>query len=152
MRDDAPKLLLNGADPAAALIERSRLTFALVASEWFELNRTKWAVRHGSDVMRSLKRDVFPSIGKISIAELTPSKIVEVLRLVEGHEAIEIAKRLRQRICGVFSYASGSVESDPAEMVDAALKPLPREGHQPAIIDLATLKSNRPIATAMPVS
>lgn len=148
MRDDARKLLLNGVDPAAAkrqqvqaLIESSRLTFAVVATEWFELNRAKWAIRHGNDVLRSLKRDAFPHIGKIPIGELTPPKIVETLRLVEDREAIETAKRLRQRISGVFGYAiaAGYVDRDPSEKVDAALKPLPRKGHQPAITDLATL-------------
>ncbi|AYJ87419.1 DUF4102 domain-containing protein [Sphingomonas paeninsulae] len=148
MRDEARRLLLDGIDPAAAKrqqvqasIESSRLTFAVVAAEWFELNRGKWAVRHGNDVLRSLKRDAFPHIGKIPICELTPPKIVETLRLVEDREAIETAKRLRQRISGVFGYAiaAGYVDRDPSEKVDAALKPLPRKGHQPAITDLATL-------------
>jgi integrase len=148
MRDEARRLLLEGVDPAAAKrqqvqasIESSRLTFAVVAAEWFELNRGRWAIRHGNDVLRSLKRDAFPHIGKIPIGELTPPKIVDTLRLVEGREAIETAKRLRQRISGVFGYAiaAGYVERDPSEKVDAALRPLPRKGHQPAITDLAAL-------------
>jgi integrase len=147
-RDDARRLLLEGIDPASAKreqieanVQASRRTFAVVAVEWHELNKSRWAVRHGNDVLRSLKRDAFPHIGKIPIGELTPPKIVETLRLVEDREAIETAKRLRQRISGVFGYAiaAGYVERDPSEKVDAALRPLPRKGHQPAITDLATL-------------
>jgi integrase len=102
----------------------------------------QWAKVHAADVLRSFERDVFPAIGSLPISALTPPKLLEVLRAVEARSAIETAKRLRQRIFGVYAYAiaSGIAQSDPAEKVGAALKPMPKKGRQPAITDIVELR------------
>jgi integrase len=112
-----------------------------VAREWFETNKVKWAVVHQNDVIRSLERDVFDAIGDIPIAQLTPPLVLAVLREIEARGAIETAKRVRQRISGVFVYAiaQGIAQTDPAEKLGAVLKPL-RKGRQPAITDLVRLR------------
>lgn len=147
-RDDAQLLLDDLVDPAIAKklkreerIEASRLTFELVAREWFDTNKGKWAPVHQRDVIRSLERDVFGAIGAIPIAQLTPPLVLAVLRAIEARGAIETARRVRQRISGVFIYAvaQGIAQTDPAEKLGAVLKPL-RKGRQPAITDLALLK------------
>src|SRR3546814_8578567 len=94
-----------------------------------------------SDVLRSLERDIFPEIGEIPIADLTPPIIYDVLKEIEDRGAVETAKRIRQRISAVFLYAiaRGMAQADPAEKLGAALKPL-RKGRQPAITDLTRLK------------
>ncbi|MDB5714998.1 MAG: hypothetical protein JWO15_2395 [Sphingomonadales bacterium] len=147
MRGEARRLLLDGVDPAAAKrqqdqasIERSRLTFAVVAAEWFERNGGNWAVRHGNDVLRSLKRDAFPHIGKIPICELTPPKIVKTLCLVEDRERSRPPSGSGSGFPGYSAMPlPRDMLTDPSEKVDAALKPLPRKGHKLAITDLATL-------------
>ena len=65
-----------------------------------------------------------------------------MLRAIENRSAIETAKRIRQRISTIYAYAiaSGLADSDPAEKVGAALKPLPKKGRQPAITDIAGLR------------
>jgi integrase len=147
--DDARRLLAEGRDPAVAKklavqanIEASRNTFEKVAREWWENSRPQWAKVHAYDVLRSLERDVFPAIGTLPITALTPPKILEVLRAIEKRSAIETAKRTRQRISAVYSYAiaSGLAQVDPSEKVGAALKPLPRKGRQPAITEIAKLR------------
>ncbi|WP_425437310.1 phage integrase central domain-containing protein [Novosphingobium guangzhouense] len=60
---------------------------------------------HAGDILRSFECDVFPAIGDLPIAELTPPKIIQILRSVEERHAIESARRLRQRISAVFVYA-----------------------------------------------
>src|SRR3546814_2255516 len=57
-------------------------------------------------------------------------------------DLIETAKRIRQRISAIYAYAiaSGLAETDPAEKVGAALKPLPKKGRQPAITDITELR------------
>ena len=47
--------------------------------------------------LRSLERDVFPTIGDLPIAQLTPPLVLAVLREIESRGAIETAKRIRQR-------------------------------------------------------
>lgn len=147
-RDEAAALLDEMRDPAHvkklridAALEASRQTFERVAREWFETNKVKWAPVHQNDVIRSLERDVFNGIGELPIAQLTPPLILAVLREIEARGAIETAKRVRQRISGVFVYAiaQGITQTDPAERLGAVLKPL-RKGRQPAITDLVPLR------------
>ncbi|MDB5706166.1 MAG: integrase [Sphingomonas bacterium] len=147
-RDDAYTILCEGRDPTVAQklrikanIEASRQTFERVAREWHENVKSQWAKRHANDVMRSLERDVFPAIGDLPIAELTPPLILAVLREIEARGSIETAKRILQRISCAFGFAiaEGKVNTDPSERLAEALKPL-RRGRQPAITDLAPLR------------
>lgn len=147
-RDEAVAVLSEGRDPAIARklkieanIEAGRMTFERVAREWYGNSKAQWAKIHASDVIRSLERDVFPTIGDLPIAQLTPPLVLGVLREIEARGAIETAKRVRQRISAVFVYgiAQGVVENDPAEKLGKVLKPL-RKGRQPAITDIERLR------------
>jgi integrase len=147
-RDEAYTLLCEGRDPGIARklkieenIEAGRQTFERVAREWHENARPQWAKVHAADIIRSLERDVFPTIGALPIAQLTPPLVLGVLREIEARGSIETAKRIRQRISATFVYgiAKGIVQYDPAEKLGAVLKPL-RKGRQPAITDLVPLR------------
>jgi integrase len=148
-RDEARRMLADGTDPSVAKklkiranIEASRNTFERIAREWHQVNSPQWARVHAAEVIRTLERDVFPTLGSLPIGALTPPKILEVLRAIEGRSAIETAKRIRQRISAIYAYAiaSGVAESDPAEKVGGALKPLPKKGRQPAVTDIGELR------------
>ncbi len=147
-RDEAYKLLREGHDPGVAKklrieanIEAGRQTFERTAREWFQNAKPQWTKVHASDIIRSLERDVFPAIGALPVAQLSPPLVLAVLREIEARGAIETAKRVRQRISAVFVYgiAHGIVQTDPAEKLGKVLKPL-RKGRQPAITDLAPLR------------
>lgn len=147
-RDEAYTLLCEGRDPAVAKkmkidanLEASRQTFERVAREWHGNAKAQWARVHAADVIRSLERDVFPTIGDMPIGQVTPPLVLGVLREVEARGSIETAKRIRQRISHVFIYgiAQGIVQSDPAEKLGKILKPL-RKGRQPAITELLPLR------------
>jgi integrase len=147
-RDEAYEILKGMRDPAVVkklrleeALEASRQTFERIARQWFEMNRSRWAVIHQGDVIRSLERDVFKTIGKLPIADISPPLVLAVLREIEARGAIETAKRVRQRISAVFVFAIalGLLKEDPAEKLGAVLKPL-RKGRQPAITDLVPLR------------
>lgn len=147
-RDEASAILDKGRDPGVARkllieanLEAGRQTFERVAREWFNNAKSRWALVHADDVIRSLERDVFPTIGALPIGELNAPLILAVLREIESRGAIETAKRVRQRISSVFIYgiAKGIAQSDPADKLGAVLKPL-RKGRQPAITDLGPLR------------
>jgi len=155
-RDEAWAVLAEGRDPAIVKrlkieenIEASRQTFERVARQWHENAKGQWAKRHANDVMRSLERDVFPDIGNLPIAELTPPRLLEALRAIEERGSIETAKRVLQRINAVFGFAiaEGVVKTDPSERLGAALKPL-RRGRQPAILEIKALRKMIRIAEA----
>lgn len=148
-RDAARMDLDDGHDPSAlrkvqvdANIEAARITFELMAREWHARGAPTWAVVHAEDIMRSLVRDVFPRIGSQPVSLLTPKLVFDVLKAIEDRGAIETAKRVRQRISAVCVYAiaKGFMESDPAEKLGVALKPM-RRGRQPAITDIDGLRT-----------
>lgn len=147
-RDEAQGGLSEGHDPSVtkklkieANLEAGRQTFEKVAREWHENAKAQWAKIHAADIIRSLERDVFPTIGALPIAQLTPPLVLAVLREIEVRGAVETAKRVRQRISAVFVYgiAQGITKDDPAEKLGKVLKPL-RKGRQPAITDLVPLR------------
>lgn len=147
-RDHANGALSEGHDPSVAKklkieanLEAGRQTFEKIARQWHENAKAQWAKIHASDIIRSLERDVFPTIGDLPIAQLTPPLVLAVLREIEARGAVETAKRVRQRISAVFVYAiaQGICQTDPAEKLGKVLKPL-RKGRQPAITDLVPLR------------
>ncbi len=149
-RDAARAALREGRDPgtekklaAAAGALSAENTFETVADGWHELHKAKWSITHANDVIDSLRRDVFPTLGGLPINQITPAMVLETLRAVEQRPAIETARRLRQRMSGVFVYAiaSGVGQTDPAAIVRSAMKPLPNKGRQPAITDLIEARS-----------
>lgn len=149
-RDDARRQLRDHQDPSGArkraveakeearLAKAKELSFEQIARTWHELQAPRWAPVHADDVITSMERDVFPDIGAFSPAAIDAPTVLATLRKVEARGSIETARRLRQRISAVFSYAvsEGIATHDPAAIVTKALKPLPKKGRQPAIVEL----------------
>jgi integrase len=149
-RDATREILRAGRDPAiearkaaASALTSTSHTFETLAREWHELQRERWAPIHAADVLGSMERDVFPTLGEFPPHEITAPLILACLRPVEKRGAVETASRLRQRIGSVLAYglSLGIVPGNPAEQVKGALKPLVRRKRQPAITDLDQLRA-----------
>jgi hypothetical protein len=123
-QDPALARLKDRADGAASLAN----TFEVIARDWHARSKPTWTDRHAEDVLGSLARDVFPSVGALPITECTPPLVLNLLRANEARPAIETARRVRQRMSAVFVYAiaSGLAEADPAAIVQNAMAPLIR--------------------------
>ena len=141
-RDDARRQLRDHQNPAIerrkakmASAANAEMTFEKVARAWHETQTPRWAPVHAADVLRSLERDVFPEMGALPIRDIDAPTVLATLRKIEKRSAIETAKRVRQRVSGVFVYAisEGIAVNDPAAIVAGALKPVPKRGKQPAL-------------------
>ena len=130
-RDQAKKLLRGGVDPSEKKREekqRVRLeaasSFEAVTREWFGLQSERWTDNHGHRIMTSLEKDVFPHIGARPIDTITTPEIIDVLRRVEKRNALDVAKRIKQRCASVFAYArqTGRVNSNPATDLKGVIK------------------------------
>lgn len=145
-RDTARRQLRDGLDPAAERRRRPESedapTFEQVAREWHGLQKGRWVAVHSADVLRSLERDVFPTIGARPISALDAPEILDLLRGIERRGSIETAKRIRQRISGVFVLAISQriARDNPAAMLEHALLPKPKRRKQPAVTDLDELR------------
>jgi integrase len=144
-RDTARATLREGRDPAVtkklqklAHVTSGANTFEVIAREWHTLQLSHWVERHATDVITSLEKEVFPTLGNVPITDITAQTVIALLRTVEKRGAKETARRIRQRMSAVFVYAisTGRAENDPAATVQKAMAPLIK-GRQPAITDLS---------------
>lgn len=157
----ARQALRDGRDPA--IVQRDDLTaqarsaadtFERVAREWHGITKSRWTDVHAGNVLDSLEKDVFPSLGDKPLRDITPAMVIEALRQVEARSAIETAHRIRQRISMVFGFAvaSGRCDADPAAIVKQALAPLPAKGRQPAVKTLDEARQVLVATASIPAS
>ena len=157
--DEARKLVSEGIDPSDVRKERKADTlrereadelvaaglpptnsFEAVAREWYEVRKDQWAASYGDKIIRRFEVDVFPWLGKLPIAEITPGQLLTVLRRIEARGVVETAHRALENCGQVFRYAVATerVASNPArDLKDALKKPDPK--HFPAITTPARL-------------
>lgn len=143
-RDGAKADLRDGRDPGLTKklrklsgARRSAETFEAIAREWHEMTKPTWTGNHARDVLHTLERDVFPALGALPVRDITAPDVLATLRMIEGRQANETARRVKQRMSAVFVFAiaSGRADTDPAAIVSGAMAPVKR-GRQPAITDL----------------
>lgn len=130
-RDVARRLLADGVDPGAAKaaqkasnVAAAANSFEAIAREWFARKGVAWVPSHADKILRRLERDVFPWVGKKSIAEIKAPEVLQTVRRIESRGAVETAYRALQNIGQIFRYATatGRTDSDPTGALRGALK------------------------------
>lgn len=149
-RDDVKVQLRLGKDPAlearrAKLVNESLATetFEKFARQWFDAQKAHWKPVHADDVITSMERDLFPTIGEHPIHQIDEPLLLSALKLVEDRGSMETVRRLRQRVERVFKYArahGSAAKSNPAVDVREAMRPLPKKRRWPAITDMTKLR------------
>ncbi|MAM72616.1 MAG: integrase [Tistrella sp.] len=136
--EEARGLVAQGVDPSVKKVTVQICTFEAVARQWHALHRERWTDRHADDVITSLESNVLSDIGALPMGAIGAPAILQVLRNVEARGSIETARRIRQRISAVFSFAiaEGIVDHDPAAVVSRALRPAPVARRQPALVNI----------------
>ncbi|ADE57274.1 tyrosine-type recombinase/integrase [Aminobacterium colombiense] len=107
-------------------------SFNTVIDEWLE-NRVDGRLAPGyARVIRlRLNKFIRPSLGNLSISDISSAKILSVCRSIEETGIIETAHRVRQIIGQVFRYAiaTGRAENDLTSALTGALKQAPVRHH-----------------------
>lgn len=126
----ARSLLADGIDPsekkkAEKIAKAGKDSFEAIAKEWHGKQKKKLSESYSSIVLTRLEQDVFPYLGAKKMDEITPPKLLAVLRRVESRGAIETAHRIKQSVGRVFRYAiaTGRAERDPTPDLRGALAP-----------------------------
>lgn len=149
-RDDAKRLLREHRDPGVEAHKRkvaahasADATFQKYALLWHDAQKARWSPVQVKKVEQALRRDVFPDLGRLPLAEIDGPTILKTLRKVEARGAVETAKRIRHHVSGVFQFAmaEGVASSDPAASIRRGLKPNPPSGRQPAVSTLADARA-----------
>ena len=129
--DEAKVLLRDNRDPSSVkqlrknfLVQQSNDTFEAIATEWFEQKMVAMSVGYKARTWRLLENDLFPSIGKRPIAELTAIQLLEALQTIE-RRTVYIAHRAKQTSSQIFRYAisTGRTDRDIASDLTGALRP-----------------------------
>jgi integrase len=146
LRDEARAQLRKGLNPQvqrklerAQAIARHENSFELVSRKFITDSQSTWSDDYAKKFLRSLERDVFPSLGSRPIAEISPQELLSCLRDIEKRNAVDMAKRVCQRCSMVFKHAIRShlCIYNPASELPPALKK--RKVRHYAALDVAEL-------------
>jgi integrase len=115
-------------------------TFAECAEAYIRQHWTTWSEKHRDQWPSSLKRYAYPTIGKLTIPEIKPSHIYELLRPI-WVEKRETASRVRSRIETIIAKNVDVDDKDfrnPAELTKQLREKLPKRPkrivqHHPAL-------------------
>lgn len=143
-RDQVHQLIDRGVDPRGARgTRREPVTFEDLGRRWYERRRDRWSPAHAADVLASLERDVFPAIGAASPASIEAEQLLELLLGVEARGRIETARRLRERIAGIFRLGRSLklCRDNPAEEIADELSPRPLARPMPALTELGEVRA-----------
>lgn len=145
---EVKSLLLEGKDPVterrvnrAINAANTDNTFQAIALEWFNMKKKEWSLTHFNKSSRAFERDIYPALGKLPIASITPAIVANTIETINKRDVLETATRILQHLNGVFRYAQakGQCRDNPAL---AAREILPRKkdaGRMPALIDFSAL-------------
>jgi integrase len=134
LHEQARALLANGIDPCnhkrlmkQAQLESSLNSFEAIALAWYEHKQDNWSESHKKRTMAYLAKDVFPWVGNHQMDDLTAGQIISIVQRVEERGAPDAARRVKQYISQVFSYAVtlGLAKHNPVSAIknDIILKP-----------------------------
>jgi len=115
-------------------------TFQQCAEQYIDENWFKWSEKHRDQWPSSLKRYAFPTIGQLTIGEIKPSHIFELLKPI-WMEKRETSNRVRGRIETVIAKNVDVDDKDfrnPAELTKQLREKLPKRPkrvvrHHPAL-------------------
>jgi integrase len=130
-RDEAKTLLANNIDPKAhresvkrQLKQEHNNTLEFVAADWFAVKKPSLTPSYADDVMRSLEKHVYPSMGKTPITMINAVDAITVLKPIAAAGSLETVKRLCQRLNEImtFSVNTGLIKHNPLAGIGKAFK------------------------------
>lgn len=143
LADAARDKISAGLDPANDHTVSSAEQLETIARAWHADRRGRWGDVHARDVITSLENDIFPAIGARSVDAIGPLTLLELIQSIEARGAHETARRVRQRLDGIFAFAMvrGHCSSNPAAMITAELTPSPTATQKhPALVEIEQLR------------
>ena len=141
-------LLLENKDPVverrvnrAANAANSENTFRTVAQEWLSMKQREWSPGHYTKSARAFERDIYPTLGNLPIANITPAMVAKAVEDINKRDVLETATRILQHLNGVFRYAQakGLCRDNAAAPARELLPRKKDSGRMPALLDFPSL-------------
>ncbi|MDC0603352.1 integrase domain-containing protein [Aliiglaciecola sp.] len=130
-RDEARALLARNIDPKSHRENIKRETqqahnntLENVATDWFAVKKSTITPAYAEDVIRSLQKHVFPSMGKTPISMVNAVEAIKVLKPLAAAGSLETVKRLCQRLNEImtFSVNTGLTHHNPLAGISKAFE------------------------------
>ena len=127
-----------GVDPAdrrrtEKLIERERIarTFGEAAEAWHRFRSLAWDDKTAEQARNYLKKDMLPKLRSRPLDAIAPAELGALVAGIEKRGAFDVAKKTRQGIKSIFSFAraNGWTAGDPARDLAAIARPGPEKQH-----------------------
>ena len=136
-KDPVTQRRINRAETSAS----SDDTFEAVAGLWLTMKKKDWSAGHYTKSSRAFERDIYPVIGKLPIASITPAIVAKAIEDIHKRDVLETATRILQHLNGVFRYAQakGLCRDNPALPAREILPRKKAAGRMPALLDYASL-------------
>ncbi len=136
-KDPVTQRRINRAETSAS----SDNTFEGVAGEWLTMKQKEWSAGHFTKSARAFERDIYPTIGKLPIASITPAIVAKAIEDINKRDVLETATRVLQHLNGVFRYAQakGLCRDNPALPAREILPRKKNTGRMNALLDWVSL-------------
>jgi integrase len=115
--------------PAVVEVEEApQMTFAAVAREHLDVWKVGKVEAHVQRVWGRLVADALPDLGDRLLGDIKPADVVAVVRKVEARGALDVSRRLKQKVSEIFGYAvaMGYCDTDPAQHINRVLTAKPK--------------------------
>ncbi|NOT20605.1 MAG: integrase arm-type DNA-binding domain-containing protein [Sideroxydans sp.] len=136
-KDPVTQRRVNRAEASAAGDD----TFQAIAGEWLKMKQKEWSAGHFTKSTRAFERDIYPIIGKLPIASITPAIVAKTVEDINKRGVLETATRILQHLNGVFrfSQAKGLCRDNPALPAREILPRKKNSGRMNALLDWMSL-------------
>ena len=129
-------LIEAGTDPAdqrraEKLSERERVanTFGEAAEAWHRFRSQAWNQKTAEQARNYLDKDMLPKLRNRPLDNVLPSELGVMVARIEARGAFDVAKKTRQWLKAIYSYAraNGWTANDPARDLAAIAHPAPEK-------------------------
>lgn len=136
-KDPVTERRVNRAASAASADD----TFRAVAQDWLVMKQKEWSAGHYTKSARAFERDIYPALGSLPIASITPAMVAKAVEDIHKRDVLETATRILQHLNGVFRYAQakGLCRDNPALPARELLPRKKDTGRMPALLDWTSL-------------
>ena len=136
-KDPVTERRVNRAATAASADD----TFRAVAQNWLTMKQKEWSAGHYTKSARAFERDIYPALGNLPIASITPAMVAKAVEDIHKRGVLETVSRILQHLNGVFRYAQakGLCRDNPALPARELLPRKKDTGRMPALLDWTSL-------------
>ena len=130
----------QGTDPGdqrrvEKLVEKKRVAniFGEAAEAWYRFRSASWNAKTAAQARAYLDKDILPKLRSRPLDSISPAELGALVGGIEERGAFDVAKKSRQWIKAVYSYAraSGWTANDPARDLAAIAQPGPGARNYP---------------------